>query len=991
MNIQYNQFKKLDALLTSFFPQLEQTQMELNQENCEQLIHYLVIIIDTLVKGENLYKKRNLMLPEGKPFFTNDIVELMLNINLYLYKFDTTIFSFTRTERQTFIFIIENIIDYYKRGRYYLDKKDKKDLFVDYRFWVENFFKMFNQKITGSIYSSKKLNLKNFFYSNDSVNNELIYSNASVSFSISPFAIHRDNKNLFLSRVKDGQLIYADIVHNSEKETAIQNSKYDFKIYEFLFSNFDFEHVRPLRAKLKNDRQVLLEKAELIENAFYYHRERLFIDSYNLLKDLPFESLELPMVYLLQIKNLVNINRQFEVKKLLQKFISLYPYYADGHEIMGDMHLKEEDFEMGLNFYEKALKITQNKRVADKLKKVREIIEKNREKTSKQKSENFYDITESLFNSEEKLLKREKELRQMVEILLSTSRRNVLLVGESGVGKTALIRRLAMEILNGDVPGVLRNLRLKEINFVSLLTGSKYRGQFEEKVLKLFTEFKSQQAILVLEDVHLMISTGAPRGTSLDLVNILKQFLRENSIQVIATTNYEEFKNTIEKDNTLMGFFQKINVNEMSIEETRRILRNLAEDIFSKEKIIVSEEIIDHLLESAKRDVRDKKCPDSAVMIFERAVSKVKYKTHMDELNKCKVEVGDVVEVLSDMLNLPESNLPISLKHRLFHLKENLLKQIVGQNEAIERMTAAIITAKMGYDTKKNRPDGVFLFIGPTGVGKTETGLALSRVLYGSEDYLVRIDMSEYMEKFTYSRFVGAAPGYVGYMDANQLTDKVRQNPFTIILLDEIEKADSQLLNIFLQVFDAGRLTDARGNVVDFSHTTIIMTSNIGTSLFSKTQMGYQSDLKGGHVSHAALLKSLKKYFSPEFLNRLDEVLIFNHLKTDDIKKIIDIQLKLTRETLEKQDKELVISDEVIDYIIKEGYSREYGARHISRCVRKHILEKVAHLSLEKEWDYARQVSCSMDKEVDDVVVHLEPVGIETLEDDKFIEGVNVE
>jgi ATP-dependent Clp protease ATP-binding subunit ClpC len=991
MNIQYNQFKKLDSFLTYFFPQLELNQKELNQENSERLIHYLVIIIDTLVKGENMYKKRNLMLPEGKSFFTTDIVDLMMNINLYLYKFDTTIFNFTRTERQTFIFIIENIIDYFKRGRYYIDKKDKKDLFIDYRFWVENYFKMFNQKITGSIYSSKKLNLKNFFYSNDSLNNELIYSNASVSFSISPFAINRDNKNLFLSQVRDGQLIYTDIVHNNEKETVIKNSKYDFKIYEFLFSNFSFEHAKAFKGKLKNDRHVLLEKAELIENACYYHKERLFMDSYNLLKDLPFESLGLPLIYLLQIKNLVNINRQFEVKKLLQKLISLYPYYADGYEIMGDIHLKEEDFEMALNFYEKALKITQNKRVADKLKKVRDIIEKNREKTSKQKSENFYDITEGVFHSEEKLLKRENELRQMVEILLSTSRRNVILVGESGVGKTALIRRLAMEILDGDVPGTLRNLRLKEINFVSLLTGSKYRGQFEEKVLKLFNDFKSQQAILVLEDVHLMISTGAPRGTSLDLVNILKQFLREKSIQVIATTNYEEYKNTIEKDNTLMGFFQKINVNEMSIEGTRKILRNLAEDIFSKEKIIVSEEIIDHILESAKRDVREKKCPDSAVMIFERAVSKVKYKTHMDELNKCKVEVAEVSEVLADMLNLPESNLPISLKHRLLHLNDNLLKEIVGQNEAIARMTAAIITAKLGYDTKKNRPDGVFLFIGPTGVGKTESALALSRALYGSRDYLIRIDMSEYMEKFTYSRFVGAAPGYVGYMDTNQLTDKVRQNPFSIILLDEIEKADSQLLNIFLQVFDAGRLTDARGNVVDFSHATIIMTSNIGTALFSKTQMGYQSDLKGSHVSHAALLKALKKYFSPEFLNRLDEILIFNHLKTEDIKKIINIQFKTTREELEKQDKELVIPDEVIDYIIREGYSREYGARHISRSLRKHILEKVAHLSLEKEWDYARQVSCSLDKEEDDVVVQLESVEIETLEDGKFIEGVNVE
>jgi ATP-dependent Clp protease ATP-binding subunit ClpC len=991
MNIQYNQFKKLDSFLAYFFPQLNFAPRELNQESSEQLIRYLIIIIDTLVKGENLYKKRNLILPEGKSFFSRDIVDLMMGINLYLYKFDTTIFSFTRTERQTFIFIIENIIDYFKRNRFYADKKDQKNLFVDYRFWIENFFKMFNQKITGSIYSSKKLNLKNFFYSNDTVNNELIYSNTSISFSISPFAVNRDNKNLFLVQVTAGQLIYAELLEEGrEKEVAIRNSKYDFKIYEFLFSNFEFENARLLKEKIKNERHVLVEKAELIENACNYHKERLFMDSFSLLKDLSLEAVDLPLIYLLQIKNLVNMNRLFEVKKLMQKFVTLYPYYADGYEIMGDIYIKEEDFEMALNFYEKALKITQNKRVADKLKKIRDNLEKNRDKTSKQKNENFYDITEAVFHNEEKLLKREKELRQLVEILLSDTRRNVLMIGESGVGKTTLIRRLAMEILNGDIPRQLKNKRLKEINFVTLLTGSKYRGQFEEKVLKLFTDFKNQPGILVLEDVHLMISTGAPRGTSLDLVNILKQFLREKSIQVIATTNYEEYKNTIEKDNTLMGFFQKIIINEMPQVETRKILRNLAEDVFSREKIIVHEEIIDQIVETAKRDVRDKKCPDAAVMIFERAVSKVKYKTHMDDLNKCKVEPADVAEVLSDMLNLPESNLPVSLKQRLLNLKDNLLGQIVGQDESIERMTAAIITAKLDYDTKKNRPDGVFLFIGPTGVGKTESAIALSRALYGSEDYLIRIDMSEYMEKFTYSRFVGAAPGYVGYMDSNQLTDKVRQNPFSIILLDEIEKADSQLLNIFLQVFDAGRLTDARGNVVDFSHTTIIMTSNIGTSLFSKTQMGYQSDLKGSHVSHAALIKTLKKYFSPEFLNRVDEVLIFNHLKSEDIKKIIEIQLKLTRENLEKQEKELVIRDAVLNHVIKEGYSREYGARHISRTLRKQILEKIAHLSLEKEWDYARQVVCAMDDEEEELIVHLETAAMETVADDNLIEGVNI-
>jgi ATP-dependent Clp protease ATP-binding subunit ClpC len=557
-------------------------------------------------------------------------------------------------------------------------------------------------------------------------------------------------------------------------------------------------------------------------------------------------------------------------------------------------------------------------------------------------------------------------------------------VGESGVGKTALIKLLAQKILNGEAPDALKNKRIKEINFVALLTGSKYRGQFEEKVLKLLNEFKMQNAILVLEDMHLMIAPGIARGTSLDLVNILKQFLRENSIQVIATTNYEEFKNTIEKDNALLGFFQKIAVNELSIEHTRKILKNLTKDIFLRENIIVPDETIDDIVEGAKRNLKDKKLPDSAIMVLERAVSKVKYKMHTGDTNESKIAQSDIVEVLSDILNLPESNIPLSLKNRLIQLHGNLQKEIIGQDEALEKITASIITSKMNFDIKPNRPDGVFLFIGPTGVGKTETAIALSKALYGTQDYLIRIDMSEYMERFTYSRFVGAAPGYVGYMDANQLTDKVRQNPFSVVLLDEIEKADSQLLNIFLQVFDAGRLTDARGNVVDFSHTTIIMTSNIGTSLFSRAQMGYQGDMSGGDVSRQSLVKALKKYFSPEFLNRIDEIVIFNHLENADIKKIIDVQMEGTREYLEKSGKELIIREEAIDYMVKVGYSREYGARHISRALKSHILEKIAKISLEKEWEYARYVICSMDK--DEVEIRLEPAGAESIAGEALME-----
>jgi ATP-dependent Clp protease ATP-binding subunit ClpC len=786
--------------------------------------------------------------------------------------------------------------------------------------------------------------------------------------------------------------VYGDF--SGGKDILIKNSKYDLKVFEFLVANFEFPTGKLFKAKLKKEKHILLDKSEVVESAWKYHRERLFQESYNLLNTLSFEAVDLPLVYLLQIKNMVNVNRMFEVKKMMQKFVLIYPFYADGYEIMGDIYLKEEDFEMAVNFYEKVLKLTQNKRVAEKLKKVRESMEKNKEKASKQKGDNFYDITENTLRSDEKLLEREKEERQLVEILLSDTRRNAILVGENGVGKTAIIRRLAAKMMNRQVPQVLKDVRLKEINFVSLLTGSKYRGQFEEKVLKLLEEFKSQNAILVLEDVHLMITAGAPRGTSMDLVNILKPFLRDKSIQVIATTSYEEYKNTIEKDNTLMGYFQKINVSEMAVVETRKVLRNLSEDVFSKDKIIVSEEILDQMVESARRDIREKKCPDSAVMIFERTIAKLKYKMHDGDLNKFKVESTDVAEVVSDILNLPESNLPVSLKQRLLSLKDNLLHEIVGQDDAIDRITSTTITAKLNFDVKKGRPDGVFLFIGPTGVGKTESAIALTKALYGSDDYLIRIDMSEYMEKFTYSRFVGAAPGYVGYMDSNQLTDKVRQNPFSVILLDEIEKADSQLLNIFLQVFDAGRLTDARGNVIDFSHTTIIMTSNIGTNLFSKTQMGYQSDLEqGSNVSHASLLKALKKYFSPEFLNRVDEILIFNHLHEDDVKKIVDIQLEATRKQLEKEEKELVVSDELIDYIVRCGYSKEYGARHIGRTLRKQILEKIAHVSLDKSWDYARQVLCSLESNEDgeEVVVHLEPAEVAPLDEEKFIESIKVE
>jgi len=600
--------------MTYFVPRDNFEKKELNKKNSEILIRYLTYILDALIKSECMYKKRNFILPDGKSFFPGNLVDVMSNVNLYLYKFETKILSFTRTERHTFVFIIENLIDYLNNNDLYLENNDKKNLFIDYRFWIENFFKIFDQKMNGALYSGKsKVNLKNIFNSNDPFKNNLIYSNSIVSFTLFPFVVNKGTQVLFLSGVTDKDLIYKDI--ELEKEVKVRNNHFDIKVFEFLVSNFDFERANLIKGRIQDEQNVLVEKSEIIETAYAYHNEKLYAESFNLLRELPYEELNSPLLYLLQIKNLMNLNRILEVKKVMQKFVHHYPYYAEGYEIMGDIYLKEENFDMALSFYEKVLKIAQNKRVSEKIKRVKETIGKNRGKVVKQPDEYFFDISGGVFQNEEEIILREKELREMLEVLISKSRRNLIMVGESGVGKTALIRLLAQRMLNGNAPDPLKNKRVKEINFVSLLTGSKYRGQFEEKVLKLLTEFKSQNAILILEDIHLMISPGVARGTSLDLVNILKQFLRENSIQVIATTNYEEFKNTIEKDNTLPGFFQKIVVKELPVEGTVKILKNLAKNIFLKEDIIVSDEAISDIAEGAKRNIRDKKLPDSAIMV----------------------------------------------------------------------------------------------------------------------------------------------------------------------------------------------------------------------------------------------------------------------------------------------------------------------------------------------------------------------------------------
>ena len=968
----FSQWKQMALFFSYLFPDLKLEKKELNKENAEKAIHCLVFFLDALFKSENISLKKNFAWGPNKKIFSRDAVFLMENIILFLQVFNTQALTLTKNERQTFIFILENIIDYFRQQQLPEEDKNKKNLFVDFQFWIENLFKMFDLKITGSIVPNQQPDLKNLLSTGNPAHPDLIYTNSTVTFSLFPFLIRPNGRSLFLVEASERGFTYLDVQDGGEillvQEDICRN------VSEFYLANFALNELETAKGWMKDVDEPWLRRAGLIESAISHHNQKLFADSFNLLNEAGVDNFNMPLVYLLQIRNMLELNRSFEAKRLLQKFLLFYPYFAEGHEWMGDICSREENYELALGFYEKAAQISHNKILVEKTKNVKENIEKHRGKSENQKNDLFFSITEMVLQNEESIISRQKELRQMIEILISDSKRNVLLIGDRGVGKSALIRLLAQSIILDEVPEPLREKKILEINYVSLLTGSKYRGQFEEKVLKFFQEFRSQNSILVLEDIHLMIASGVARGTSLDLVNILKIFLRDNSIQVLATTDYEEYKNTLEKDNSLLGHFQKIVMNEMSTDETAKIIRNLADAFNGREHILVSDGVIDAIVESAKRNIRDRRLPDSAIMLLERCVAKLKYRNNASGAGQREVTEADLSEVLADILNVPETDVPVSLKNRLQGFKENILKRIVGQDRAIDSVASGIIASKLGYDIKKNRPNGVFLFIGPTGVGKTETAIAINEALYGSPDSLIRIDMSEYMERFTYSRFVGAAPGYVGYYDANQLTDKVRQNPYSVILLDEIEKADSQLLNIFLQVFDAGRLTDARGNVVDFSNTTIIMTSNIGTSLFSKANMGYQGNLNGTDVSHSTLIKSLKRFFSPEFLNRIDEIVVFKHLDQTAVRGIIQVQLRHLRKDLRKLGKELVVTEAAVDLIARNGYSLEYGARNLSRTLKKELLEKLAPLSLEKNWDDAHYVICGATDDILDISI--EPSGV---------------
>jgi len=965
MSKMFSGMNHLSKIVSVFFPELPINRLEFNEKNAKNMLFKCILIVDGILKAENLYKKRNIFLIENNYWLSLEPIKALDRIAIYLRKFEPLAFKMSKTDRQTFIFVVENIIDYLKRDNLHAEKSDRKKLFTEYRFWIENFFKLLEQKIHGDIELIKSIvddsNLKyneieNFYYSNDKINIPLF-----------PFVFNFDSTLFFTSEVKNNGVSLYDDTKN--ENILIRYKDLDNSLYEFFVLNLRLYEGEILKKRVDYEDDILDGNFKKVNSAVMHSNKKQYFDSYNLLSMVSLDILDHPLLYLFQIRNLAYLNKIPETKKLLEKFLTLFPYYSEGYELLGDIHAKDGEYEHALVQYKKSLGIFQNKIISEKIKKCGSLLRSKEDSKKINRDESFFDISAEEFRNETRVLFRQKEINQMIEILCSDSKNNVLIVGESGVGKTYLIKYLAQQILKSEVPEALLKKKIKEINFISLLTGSKYRGQFEEKGVRLLKDLKGAEVILVLEDIHLMMNSGAIRGTSLDFINILKPFLRDNSVQIIATTNGEEFKNTVERDNSLIGFFQKISINQMTEFETQEILKYRASQLSSKHSLIISTELVNEIVKMAKSNIRNRMLPDSAVMLLERCVSKRVHKNFVSNNYEPELSVEILSEVLSDILNLPESFLSISIKEKLSSLRDILSETIKGQDEALDKLVKGVIASKLGFDINDNRPDGVFLFIGPTGVGKTQTAISLANALYGSDDYLIRLDMSEYMEKYTYSRFVGAAPGYVGYNDTNQLTDKVRKNPSSVILIDEVEKGDNQLLNIFLQIFDAGRLTDSKGNVVDFSNTTIIMTSNVGTDLYSKVRLGYQRDVLDKSVSRLSLNKSLKKFFSPEFLNRIDEIIVFDQLSKDEIVEIIREQLKTIKEKMFKKGKDLMITDDVIELIATKGYSKEYGARNISREIKIVLLEKIAELSLTDEWAFCDAVVCEVEE--DEIIVKL--------------------
>ncbi|MDN5708196.1 MAG: ATP-dependent Clp protease ATP-binding subunit [Planococcus sp. (in: firmicutes)] len=594
---------------------------------------------------------------------------------------------------------------------------------------------------------------------------------------------------------------------------------------------------------------------------------------------------------------------------------------------------------------------------------------------------------------------RSDEITRVIEVLSRRTKNNPVLIGEPGVGKTAIAEGLAQQIVNNEIPETLRDKRVMVLDMGTVVAGTKYRGEFEDRLKKVMDEIRQAgNVILFIDELHTLIGAGGAEG-AIDASNILKPSLARGELQCIGATTLDEYRKYIEKDAALERRFQPIQVDEPTVEESIEIIKGLRDRYEAHHRVKITDEAIVAAAKMSDRYISDRFLPDKAIDLIDEAGSKVRLRSYTtppdlkelearleaarsekneavqsqefekaaslrdaeqklkDELDQTKKEwkekqgkeesevtVEDIAKVVSMWTGVPVSRLAQTESDKLLNLEQILHSRVIGQDEAVTSISKAIRRARAGLKDPK-RPIGSFIFLGPTGVGKTELAKALAESMFGDEDAMIRIDMSEYMERHTTSRLVGSPPGYVGYEEGGQLTEKVRRKPYSVVLLDEIEKAHPEVFNILLQVLEDGHLTDSKGRRVDFRNTVIIMTSNVGAQeLKYNKYVGFNledsktdyKDMKG------KMLAELKKAFRPEFLNRVDDMIVFHSLEKNDLRKIVELMTQQLTGRLKEQDIDLELTEAALDKIAKEGYDPEYGARPLRRSLQKHVEDRLS-------------------------------------------------
>lgn len=619
------------------------------------------------------------------------------------------------------------------------------------------------------------------------------------------------------------------------------------------------------------------------------------------------------------------------------------------------------------------------------------------------------DLTEMAKNGKlDAVIGRQNEINRVIQILSRRTKNNPCLIGEPGVGKTAIVEGLASRIVEGDVPDTIINKRVLTLDLSGMVAGSKYRGEFEERIKKVIDEVKTDGNILLfLDELHTVIGAGGAEG-AIDASNILKPSLARGEIQLIGATTLEEYRKHIEKDAALERRFQPVKVEEPTEAETVEILNGLKERYEEFHNVVILPEAIQAAAKMSKRYINDRFLPDKAIDLIDEAASKKKLSSHVkpDNIKKTEKEIkalegekidsieagdfdttrdikvklekkkekldrlnrawekgnvennltigeNDIAEVVSMWTKIPVSKIQEEETERLLKLENTLHDRVIGQSEAVSAVAKAIRRGRVGLNDP-NRPIGSFLFLGPTGVGKTELSKALAYAMFGSESSLIRVDMSEFMEKHTVSKLIGSPPGYVGYDEGGQMSEKVRRNPYSVVLFDEIEKAHPDIFNVLLQVLDDGRITDSTGRVVDFKNTVIIMTSNAGAqNIIQPKNLGFmsQADEKKDHENMKnKVMEEVKRLFKPEFLNRIDDIIVFHTLSKDEIGQIVDLMINsVNKRTLEQMKISIELDMDAKDYIVSKGYDSKYGARPLRRTIQNEIENVLAEKILEGE------------------------------------------